>query len=78
METMEVMNNEMDEVMFVAEEIVPKNRNGLKFVGGVGVVALAGYGIYKGINWIKAKKKAKKEEEKIFVDCETENEDVND
>ena len=73
MENMEVMSNELDEVMFVAESITPKTGKGLKIAGGVGVTALAGFGIYKGIKWAAAKIKAKKEKEEIQATCETEN-----
>ena len=73
METMEVMNNE--EVMEVVEMVTPKSVNGLKVAGGIGIVALAGYGIYKGVKWVKAKKQAKKEQEELDAMCEPE-EDV--
>lgn len=74
MENIEVMSNEFDEVIEVAEMITPKSNKGLKMVGSVGAVALAGFGIYKGIKWIKAKRQAKKEAEEIEATCEPDNE----
>lgn len=67
METMDVMNNGMDEVMVVAEDITPKTGSGLKVAGGVAVGLAVGYGIYKGVKWIGGKLKAKKEQERIYV-----------
>jgi hypothetical protein len=67
----EVMNNEnLDEVIFVAEEIVPKTNNGLKIVGGAAAVLAVGFGIYKGVQWIGGKIKAKKEKDEIEATCE--------
>ena len=73
----EVMNNEIDEVMFVAESITPKTYNGLKIAGGAAVALGVGYGIYKGGKWVIGKIKAKKEPEVITEDGVTE-EDVED
>lgn len=67
----EVMNNEnLDEVIFVAEEIVPKTNNGLKIVGTAAGAALVGYGIYKIVKWGVGKIKAKKEKDEIEAICE--------
>lgn len=67
--TNEVVEN-MDEVIFVAEQITPKTNTGLKVAGGAAVVTAVGFVIYKGVQWIKAKKKAKKEQEEIEANCE--------
>lgn len=67
METMEVMDNGMDDVMFVAEDIIPKTGNGLKVAGGVAVGLAVGYGIYRGVKWLGGKLKAKKEQENVYV-----------
>lgn len=67
--TNEIVEN-MDEVVFVAEQITPKTNTGLKVAGGAAVVAAVGYGIYKLVGHIKAKKKAKKEQEEVEAMCE--------
>lgn len=61
MNATEIMTNE--EVNGVTTEIVKGgfNMKALKFAGGVGLVGLVGFGIYKGIKYISAKRKAKKE-----------------
>lgn len=70
MDAMEIMNNEMDEVIEVAETIVPKTNNGLK-VAGVAAGALAvGYGLYKGGKWVVNKIKAKKAKDDVEEDVE--------
>lgn len=72
METMEVMNNEMDEVIFVAEKITPKTGKSLKVVSGVAALLALGFAAYKGIEHHKAKKQAQKEQEEFENDIETE------
>lgn len=61
MDAMEIMTNE--EVNGVTTEIVKGgfNTKALKIAGGVGLVGLVGFGIYKGIKHFSAKRKAKKE-----------------
>ena len=71
-ETMEVMNNEIDEVIFVAEKITPKSHKGLKVASGVAVLAALGYMAYKGTEKRKAKKQALKEQEDCEKDIEPE------
>ena len=71
-ETMEVMNNEIDEVIFVAEKITPKSRKGLKAVSGVAMLLALGFAAYKGIEHHKAKKQAQKEQEDFEKDVEPE------
>lgn len=67
MENNEVMSKELDEVLFVAEEIVPKSGKGLKIVGGITGGLALGYGLYKGAKWVAGKIRAKKEEKTIVV-----------
>lgn len=64
-----VVENE-DTMEKVMEEMVPATSgNGLKVAGGLGLAALVGLGIYKGVKFIRAKAKAKKEErEEPFED----------
>jgi hypothetical protein len=59
-ETMEVMSNELDEVIEVAESITPKTNYGLKIVGGATAALAVGYMAYKGVTWAVGKIKAKK------------------
>lgn len=55
MENTEIMTN--NEVVEAAEEIVSVGSgNGLKFIGGGVVIAAIGYGVYRLIKKIKAKK----------------------
>lgn len=63
-----IMNNEVIET---TEELVTSSGNGWKIAGGVGLLALAGFGLYKGGKWIAAKIKAKKEQ-KAASEVETE------
>ena len=67
----EVMVNEMDEVMFVAESITPKTGKGLKIVGGTALAVAVGYGIYRGGKWIVGKIKPKKEQGEVEAENET-------
>lgn len=64
-----VVDNEkiMENIM---EETVPTTSgNGLKVTGGLGLAALVGFGVYKGVKFIRAKAKAKKEaKEEHFED----------
>lgn len=79
METMEVMNNvELEEVIEVAEEIVPKSGNGMKVAGGAAALLAVGVCIYKGVKWAKAKKQAKKGEEEITAEEAASDEDCED
>lgn len=77
-ETMEIMKDEMDEVMFVAESITPKTNKGLKVVGVTAGVLAVGYGIYKGAKWIGGKIKAKKGQEEATENNEPTTEDIED
>lgn len=62
MENQDIMTNE--EVMETAEEIVAASSgNWLKIVGAGAGVAIVGYGLYKGGKLLKAKIKAKKEQQ---------------
>ena len=55
-----VVENE-DTMENVMEEMVPATSgNGLKVAGGIGLAALVGLGVYKGVKFIRAKAKAKK------------------
>lgn len=67
--TNEIVEN-MDEVVTVVEMTPVKTRSGLKVAGGAAAVLAVGYGIYKGAKWLKAKRKAKKEQEEIEANCE--------
>lgn len=71
MENIENIVVENEEIMEnVMEEMVPATSgNGLKVAGGIGLAALVGLGVYKGVKFIRAKAKAKKEaEEEYFED----------
>lgn len=71
MENIENIVLENEEIMEnVMEEINPATSgNGMKVVGGIGLAALVGLGVYKGVKFIRAKAKAKKEaEEEYFED----------
>ena len=60
MDAMEIMTNE--EVNEVTTEIVTGgSKAALKVVAGVGAAGLVGYGIYKLVKLILAKRKAKKD-----------------
>ena len=71
-EIKEVMENEIDEVIFVAEKITPKSHKGLKVVSGVAAMFAVGFAAYKGIKYRQAKKKAQKEQEDFETDVVTE------
>lgn len=58
-----IVENEFEEVVEVAESIVPKTGSGMKVVGGAAVVLAVGYGAYRGIKYIVDKRKAKKEKD---------------
>lgn len=61
MDAMEIMTNE--EVNEVTTEIVTGGSNvAVKVAAGVGVAGLVGFGIYKLVKLISAKRKAKKEQ----------------
>ena len=77
-EAMEVMSNEMDEVIYVAESITPKTNRGLKVAGGTAIALAVGYGIYKGVKWAGGKLKAKKGKEEAPETDEIEAEDIAD
>lgn len=77
-ETMEVMSNEMDEVICVAESITPKTGKGLKVAGGTAIALAVGYGVYKGAKWIGGKLKAKKVKEETPETEETPDENTAD
>lgn len=71
MENIENIVVENEDIMEnVMEEMVPATSgNGLKVAGGLGLAALVGLGVYKGVKFIRAKAKAKKEaEEEHFED----------
>ena len=70
MKTEEIMNNEIDEVIYVAEKITPKSGKVMKVVGGIATVLGVGIAIYKGAKHIAAKRKAKKEQEELDAMCE--------
>lgn len=59
----EIMNNEVNNSMVVIpdEESTEKSGNGLGVAAGIGLCALAGFVAYKGIKFVKAKIKSKKE-----------------
>ena len=66
-----VVENE-DTMKNVMEEMVPATSgNGLKVAGGLGLAALVGLGVYKGVKFIRAKAKAKKEKKKEPFEDET-------
>ena len=67
---MDVMSNEMDEVIEIVEMTPAKKFGGLKVAGGAAAALAVGYGIYKGVKWIKAKRQAKKEQAEIEANCE--------
>lgn len=58
----EVMANEMDEVIYVAESITPKSYKWLKNVGKAGAALAVGYGIYRVAKLAVDKATAKKEQ----------------
>lgn len=66
----EVIVDEMGEVATVVEMTPVKTGSGLKVAGGAAALFAVGFGIYKGVKWIKAKKQAKKEQEEIEANCE--------
>lgn len=70
MENIENIVMENEEIMEnVMEEMVPATSgNGMKVVGGIGLAALVGLGVYKGVKFIRAKAKAKKEAEEECFD----------
>lgn len=72
MENIENIVAENEEIMeTVMEEMVPATSgNGLKVAGGIGLAALVGLGVYKGVKFIRAKAKAKKEEEEAYFEDE--------
>jgi len=66
-----VVENE-DTMENVMEGIVPgTSGNGLKVAGGIGLAALVGLGVYKGVKFIRAKAKAKKEKKEEPFEDET-------
>lgn len=71
MENIENVVVENEKIMEnVMEETVPTTSgNGLKVTGGLGLAALVGFGVYKGVKFIRAKAKVKKEaKEEHFED----------
>lgn len=70
MENIENIVVENEEIMEnVMEEMIPATSgNGMKVVGGIGLAALVGLGVYKGVKFIRAKAKAKKEAEEEYFD----------
>ena len=67
----EIIMNE--EVIEAAEDVVVTtgSKTGWKIAGGVGLLALAGYGLYKGGKWVVGKIKAKKEQKCATPEVET-------
>ena len=60
-----------DEVIEVTEDMISSGSGkGWKIAGGVGLLALAGFGLYKGGKWIAGKIKAKKDQKKIDSEAE--------
>lgn len=72
MENIENIVVENEEIMEnVMEEMIPAaSGNGMKVVGGIGLAALVGLGVYKGVKFIRAKAKAKKEAEEEYFEGE--------